>query len=432
MSLTKRLIALAVLLMALPTVAFASTSRVEALAPGDYIKDYTGIYTYLSGLTTVGNLVYAEIGNELINTNNGLGKPTTSDRAMGVVLGSRFGTWGIHLREETPAIGLGDHYGQPNVGFGGADANGNTNESFDVMWGNTFGALSLGLRINRSFFKAEFDDGTGITSTLEFDPVYASQNGTPLARNVMGYGAGAGFQLNENMELQGSIQYQTRTWEDSETDNFTDSDDGGANYLFAARMMWQRSPNLLIVPVFKYSAYDFSNKYVDEVTDVATSFENTVSGWQLGVAGNWALRQNDLFILGVAFGGNSIDQKQDLFDIGNGIGFADDLKASETLSPLVFAGLETSVTSWLQLRFGAQKGMFHTLKVEERGQTNNETAEFSLSDFSMSLGAGVKVGTLQFDALVSNSLYHELGNLVSRDSDSSGSYFPKVSATYSW
>jgi len=77
------------LMLALPVAAFAQTARVEGMAlQGDYIKDYTGIYTYLSGVPSVGNLVYGELGS------NAAATPT--DRGVGAVLGNlwdgRFGT----------------------------------------------------------------------------------------------------------------------------------------------------------------------------------------------------------------------------------------------------------------------------------------------------------------------------------------------------
>ena len=99
----RRVILAVAALMALPTLALAQTSRVEGMAiPGDYIKDYTGIYTYTSCITGVGNLVYGELGNS--NSTSG-----TDDRGVGVVLQNLFdgkmGTWAIHLREQTPGLG---------------------------------------------------------------------------------------------------------------------------------------------------------------------------------------------------------------------------------------------------------------------------------------------------------------------------------------
>src|SRR5881296_3786800 len=103
---------LAVLTLALPVAALAQTSRVEGMSlQGDYIKDYTGIYTYTSGVSNVGNLVYGELGTAT-------GTPgALFDRSVGAVLGNlwdgRYGTWAIHLRSQTPQLGQGDAVSQP-------------------------------------------------------------------------------------------------------------------------------------------------------------------------------------------------------------------------------------------------------------------------------------------------------------------------------
>jgi len=106
MSLRRVILAVAALL-ALPTLALAQTSRIEGMSiPGDYVKDYTGIYTYTSCVTGVGNLVYGEMGTLAA------AGTTPTDRAVGTVLQNlfdgRFGTWSVHLREWTPGLGNGD------------------------------------------------------------------------------------------------------------------------------------------------------------------------------------------------------------------------------------------------------------------------------------------------------------------------------------
>src|SRR5215510_6504626 len=109
----KRIVLGAVLLAALPTLAFAQTSRVEGMSiQGDYIKDYTAIYTYPSSITNVGNLIYGELG---VATGG-----TPADRAVGAVMGDwfegRYGVWGIHMRQLTPALGQGDATSSPAPG----------------------------------------------------------------------------------------------------------------------------------------------------------------------------------------------------------------------------------------------------------------------------------------------------------------------------
>src|SRR5436190_7751425 len=88
------------LLVVIPTAAFASSSRIAGLGvPGDYVKDYTGIFTYVSGVSSVGNLVYAEPNTD----------PAVGGQAMGAVLGNlwegRMGTWALHMRRFSPALG---------------------------------------------------------------------------------------------------------------------------------------------------------------------------------------------------------------------------------------------------------------------------------------------------------------------------------------
>src|SRR6267378_5711896 len=80
-----------VLMVALPVAGFAQTSRIEGMAiQGDYVKDYTGIYTYPSCITAVGNLMYAELGTSPALNNLSTGTPVTADRAVGTVMDKLF------------------------------------------------------------------------------------------------------------------------------------------------------------------------------------------------------------------------------------------------------------------------------------------------------------------------------------------------------
>src|SRR5262245_20623621 len=156
--------------LALPVVGLAQTSRVEGMSiQGDYIKDHTGMYTYPSCITTTGNLMYAELGNNGV-FNPSTGAPFTFDRQVGGVMDKlfdgRLGVWGLHLRQETPQLGQGDAFSQPGAGFGGADPNHNINEGFDLMWGHKAGTTSFGLRLNRSYMKFQDDLPGGITTKL--------------------------------------------------------------------------------------------------------------------------------------------------------------------------------------------------------------------------------------------------------------------------
>ncbi len=413
-----RLTALAVMLT-LPVAAFAQTSRVEGMAlQGDYVKDYTGIFTYLSSVPTVGNLVYGELGTYA-------GGPTPADRSMGAVLGNlwdgRYGTWGIHLRQQTSQLGQGDQTSGTGNGIG-RDPNSNFNESFDLMWGKKLSSTNLGLRFNRSFRKDKLVTG-GVTTNLEFDNAVGNNN---LGRNIMGYGGGLGFELNQNTSVEVSGLLESRTFENSVTPPGTSNkDDGGTTYQFAGRMMWQWTPSVMVTPVVKVYNFDLSRKTVGP----AASFSNKLSGWQAGVAGNWTVGTSDLFVLGATFASNKLEEDEDLFGYAAAFGSAPTMKLTESISPQVFAALETHVNRWLTLRYGANKGAFQKTKVENTGAAAPFVHEVSISSFRMNLGAGVKLGTLQLDAILSNIFPQTIGWV---GSGVPNIYFPKVTATYAF
>jgi len=408
-----KILVLGVLLLAVPLMAHAQTSRVEGMAiQGDYIKDYTGIFTYVSGVSNVGNLVYGELG---VATGG-----TPVDRSVGAVMGDwfegRMGAWAIHMRQFTPQLGQGDATSNPAPGSPplASDPNFNTSEQFDIMWGRKFGTTAIGLRLNRSFGQVELDNVSNI-SELTYDFTQADPN---LARNVLGLGVGVGFELSPTMNVETSLLWQSRTFEVVDTTGVTLTEsDGTSTYEFAARAWWQWQPNVMVVPVFKFYSYDLST------TTGATGADNSLKGWQAGVAGNWTIGSNDLFVLGMTFAQNKIEQETDLFGAGFALG-----TITENFTPQIFAALETHVNSWLTLRFGANKGVWHNTEFEDEGTP----ADINIHDspFSMSLGAGVKVGSLQFDAIVNDAFPHNGFNFISGATTTP--VFPKITATYAF
>ena len=411
----KLLVLGAVLLTALPVAALAQTSRVEGMAiQGDYIKDYTSIYTYPSQVLNVGNLVYGELG---VATG---GSP--ADRSVGAVMGDwwegRYGTWGIHIRQIAPQIGQGTTSSSPSPGFVGSDPNTNTSEQFDLMWGRKMGTTNFGLRLHRAFGQLELDNVGINISNLEFDFTQFDPN---LARNVLGLGGGIGWEMSPTTNVELAAQWQSRTFAIKDTNGVTlAEDDGQTTYQVAARAWWQWQPNVMVVPVFKWYSYDLSTSTGPPTPTIA---DNSLRGWQIGAASNWTIGSNDLFVMGVTFASNKVEQESDVF----GAGF-DRGEIIESFSPQVFAALETHANNWLTLRFGANKGAWHRLEFVDKDTPSNVT--FSDSPFSMALGAGVKVGTLQLDAILNDEFPHNGLYFVS--GNSTGPLFPKVTATYSF
>lgn len=392
----RRIFAALACLAVIPAAAFASSSRVQGLnVPGDYVKDFTNMYTYMSGVGSVGNLVYVEPGNG-------------GNNAMGAVLGNlfegRLGTWGVNLRQFAPTLGqniAGDPLTTTAVGF--QDFNLGTGEAFDLMWGHKMGSGSLGLRLNRSFISREVAAGT------------AEGNGT-LGRNVWGLGAGFGFAMNSNTDVEVSGLFQNRSFKGTNL-NTPDAaaDDGGTTYQVAARAMMKSGGNLTMMPVVKYYKFDISSL---DAAAVATDLQ--VSGWQLGLAGNWALGSDDLFVLGAQFVGNKLEST---------VGTNPTSTATETYYPNVFMALETHTNSWLTLRFGAQNAMMYSFKTETGAPVVTTTNKAHA--FKFNLGATAKVGSLAFDAVLTPNFYNNPVG-ATFNNGLGNNPFTRVSATYSF
>jgi hypothetical protein len=428
----KGVVLAAALAVALPVVASAQTSRLQGMTlQGDYVKDYTSIYTYPSQVSNVGNLFYAEVGNTF-GGGSFLTPGGVSDRSVGGVMGNwwdgRFGTWAFHLRQTTPVLGGGD----TNSGAGVGDPNTNNNEEFDVMWGKKVGGTSVGLRLNRSFFQTETNTPV-VKTTLAFDP---SGGGTAIgqnfARNILGLGGGVGFEVSPNTTAEFALLYQTRTWENTTSPiggATNGSEDSPTTYLLSGRAMWQWQPNVMVTPIFKWYSYDLSRKSVTGAT--TTTFDNTLKGWQIGVAGNWALGTNDLMVWGIDFISNKIEQIDPLFSFaGVAAVDQDSTTVTEKITPRLFAALETHVNPWLTLRFGASKGAYTKLKNEPTRGTADKV-ETTGATFEMNIGAGVKLGTVQFDAVLANNSYSYANGLLG-GATPTGGFFPKVTATYAY
>jgi hypothetical protein len=444
-----RLVLVTACMLMLPALALAQTSRVSGMAiQGDYIKDYTAIYTWLGSVPNVGNLVYGEMGN--LSTISSPATTVPSDRSVGFVIGNlwdgRYGTWALHLRQFTPDLGQGA-VSPPSPGVLGSDPNFNANESFDLMWGKKFGTTSLGLRLNKSFASAEGGLGYfnpllfGTLSKAEFDPVFtlagALATGAGSAnRNLLGFGAGVGFEVNPNTTAEVSLLWQSRTFEIEDSLGNKFEDDGPTAYQINGRAMWQWQPNVLVVPVVKFYKYDLSTRTVGVVppggvappAGSTTAADNSLKGWQAGAAGNWTLGTNDLFVFGLTFAQNTLEHDTPLAAYPTGFGpfSTGSGKVTETMTPQAFAALESHINNWLTLRFGANKMVFQTTKFEDRA--TGHTAEVKESPFSMSLGAGVKLGSLQLDGVFNDSFPQTLGGFFSNTADYVS--FTRVTVTY--
>ena len=402
-----RVIATATLALMVPMIASASTARLSGMnVPGDYVKgDYTGMFTYLSEVNSVGNLAYVEGGS--------IARELT-DHAVGAVLpglfDGKYGVWSFHLRQTHPALGQSSNFAPVSTGTGSRDPN-YAGEAFDIIWGHKMGNGNLALRLNRSF--ESYDDGTDVEE--------GNGNG---GRNIIGFGGGYGWDMNASTQIEVGALYQQRTFDEGPTGY---SDNGGTNLLVAARAFRKASGNLTIIPAVKFYSQDYS--YTDNET--STNEDEKLSGWQAGLAGNWTVGSDDLLV----FGANVAQNKAD---------FGDGDEFTQTFMPNVFMALETHLNPWLTFRAGAQNAMFYSRSDKYTGGEY----KWKEHDFSFNLGTTVKLGNLVLDATLDpaflqnpfaqlmggqNAFFYGGGDTKVREAGGPyGFVFPTVSATYTW
>jgi hypothetical protein len=423
-----------------PVHAQASTARVEGTGlQSDYLQDYVNVILYPSSIVRYPNLVYGDFGVKnvdggdltdfqdnnanpaLDNAGRGMGAHVTGDWLPGV--------WGVQINENH--IPLSAAYGAPYY-------NRNMNEGLTLLWGQKFGGISLGAMYARS--SSSFEQGTtdlqpfpwtapgalpaGANARQIMNGINAALGASP--RNTDAFSAGVSFDWNafgRRHSADVSAQYRTLSLHQEAViagNAQVLEDDGGMALSFNARAQMAMSDDSYLVPVFNYYTMDFSTEFTDAATPgVVTSFENTVTGLNFGLAKGWVMRESDLLMLGLALQNQSIEWADP-----SAFGAAAEVTYSQT--PAIFGALEVRPTGWLQLRFGAGSPIFNKLEVTDTA-SGVETV-FKDSEIQYALGLGFRIGgRLDLDAVLNQDFAFTGGWAASGLSEAPLS---RLSATY--
>jgi hypothetical protein len=430
----------------LPGVALASKARVEALGiQPDYVVDRVNVQTYPSALFRHQNIVYAELGvmdqGSDFNDNNQQPALDESDRSVGAYFGNwwegRIGVFGIEINETatplTPALG-------------GGYWNRNENESINLMWANQWGGTTFGLGINRTF--SQITDKWGGDDDI-IQP-YTGPNpwpGLPLVPNSreefnfltgflgadhwnsMGLDVGLSFDWESNgydntVDLSGEIrQYSYKFQNMTGAGNLVSEGDASPSFAFNGRAMLQTGDNMTWVPVINFARTDWGWK-ADSlgVTTTGGSASNTVTNINVGIAGEWQLRESDLVVAGIAFQSVAVD-----FQDINRLDFNmdDPLKYTYTQLPNLFVSYEGNIWNWLTFRAGGSKPVYARISEENPA---GEKFQITDSPFQFALGAGLHLGNFTFDTVVNQDWTFTAGPLSSDDGGHNP--FVRVSADY--
>jgi hypothetical protein len=438
-------LSVAVLACFVPAQAFASAARIDGLGlQSDYIQDYVNVIHYPSTIVRYQNLVYGDLGikdesgGDLAEfEDNGADVPAlqNSARSMGAFLKlwqGMPGTFGVQLNENAGPI---------SPAYGADFWNRNRNESFNLLWGDEIGSMAVGFQVNRSNSRAEAGDDVaapfdysptgiiipGVTNTRAIMNAINAGLGSD-GRNSFGVGGGISFGwdgMGRHHTADVALQYRSLSLEQrsgAPGAAIILEDDGGMALAFNARSQFATSDNTYLTPVINYWTADMSTQFTDEATPANdVSYDNSVSGWNVGLAESWVLREQDLLTLGFAFGSESAE-----YDDPAPGGSPFDISYSTT--PQIFGAAEIHPMSWFHVRLGASKSLMSKLEIEDT--LAGTSVELKDSPFGYSLGAGFRIGgRLDLDAVINQDFAFTGGWVASGNEETP---FSRLSATYRW
>ncbi len=426
-----------------PAQALASSARIDGLGlQSDYIQDYVNVIHYPSTIVRYQNLVYGDLGikdesgGDLSDfQDNGADVPAlqNSARSLGAFLKLWKGMPGVF------GVQLNENAGPLSPAYGADYWNRNRNESFNLLWGDDFGGMSAGIQVNSS--SSSFESGTteiepspfgapslvsgGANSREIMNNINASLGSEP--RNSFGGGAGVSFgwdSYGRHHTADVAVQYRSLSLEQSTGapgSSIVVEDDGGMALAVNARSQFATSDNTYLTPVLNYWRADMSTRRTDEVTPATNyTYENKVSGWNIGLAESWVMREQDLLTLGFAFGDQEVEYQDPTPD-----GAPFDI--SYATMPQLFGAAEIHPMTWFHVRFGASKSLTAKLKIQDT-TPGGLTTEVKDSPFGYTLGAGFRIGgRLDLDAVVNQDFAFTGGWIASGNQETP---FSRLSATY--
>jgi len=414
----------------IPAGAFASQARIDV-----------NVIHYPSTIVRYQNLVYGDLG--IKNTDGG--DLTDFEDNIGTVPGleNSARSMGAHLKlwKNMPGVlgvQLNENATPLSPAYGADHWNRNRNEGVTLLWGHDFGGITGGLQFNRT---SSSTATAGLTSTpanwapAAFSPTVtnsrAAMNSINAALgaepwNTTGFGGGVSFDWDaygRRHTADIGVQYRTMSYERELVvpgGTILNESDGNYGIALNARTQFATSDNTYLVPVFNYWSMNLDNRLVDGITP-GNDFEaaNDVSGWNMGVAESWVLREQDLLTLGFQFG-------QEDIEYNDARPFGAPFSATYTTTPALFGALEVHPMNWFHVRLGASKAIVS--KTEFSNLASATTTELSDSPFGYTMGVGFRIGgRLDIDAVV-NQDYAFTGSWLA--SGNAETPFSRLSATY--
>jgi opacity protein-like surface antigen len=421
---TRKILLFTVLLLMTPALASGSTARLEGFGvPPAFVEDYANMFTFPVSITRYPSVVVGELGNYWGSI--------TMDRAFGATMGlgedMQYGVFGIMLRE--------------NSAFSPYPAwEGEFGSQFDVLWGMNFGTGTLGIRFDRANSELEYTDAFIISplSIYDFGGPYTVND-----FNTMGFAVSAAFEVGDESSIEGTVEYRTLDFSIEDLsmapDEWMVSDKGEPSYSFMARGFFAMDDVKTVVPMIGYMKYDGSWEIESTDPTDEDSADETITGMHAGIG--MKVDVGSFFMVGVGYSQWKMEGDMS-WAVDPGPATMDNYEFTSTAAPFFFGCLETPMTDWLTVRFGATKNLvgeeiieetFDGTKTEIKSSNGNIPSAlrgmypYFAEQFTFAMGVTVTFGDLVLDATL-HELYPFTGMYWLSGIDEVP--FGRISATY--
>lgn len=400
-----KVLILSLLVVSFASAAFATTSRVEALAgTSNYINDDSNIFRWYGTLPSYTRMVMAEVGQA-----QGAFDVSATSQALGFTHNwgedHWLGTWGVFVLQNS--IEDGSFYlfnPMPTTSLDGIPV---PTTKFVLQWGKELEGVSFGFNFTRSDRSVE----------VEGDPVGNTKNSASFTT----IGGGIRWDANETAYVDVNVDIGFAGGEiTSAPTQPTDGDlwDKGSSFSVAARAFYEWMDDVTLVPYIGWVNWDFNQQAVAAGTTAGSKGND----WQFGASLDFDVNTNNMLIFATELEFANEKPSQTATN--------DQTEMNVRHIPKFYIALESDINSWLTTRVGATKTMARTEDTQFTDPDNITTITTS-GDFGWSLGLGFHLGEWDVDAVVSEDLPFRLGYWLTgygvQDSDPP---VARVSGTY--
>lgn len=351
-------------------VKFSSASETRALSMGGteyYTYDNTNIFIFPGSIFTYRDQVIAELRAEKDNRLYSIG--------INLPAGAN-GTVGIYLNRPL-------FISVPPGGEGLAD-NVSLDHSTSIFYGSRM---------------TNADFGVGLTFGLDS---YSHEEGSNKLNESAYYLGFSGGVSSDNYDVGIVLSRPAYNWE-YENQKYSYS---GLGFNLNGRYFTNKKGKLQFVPLGVFNYLSMTEEFDSGVSGVPkASTDYGVAQFAFGIGVNYQINPKNLFVMGVegfGFTGAKVAET-------NG----DENSITILTIPGVYVGVESNITSWLLGRFGGayvSQKFTNTYKTKDGSETSESTYA---SQFKMTFGLGLKLGSFLLDASLNEGLLFEGPNVIS-------------------